>query len=115
MGRKKYSTEFKQQVVHHYLNSDNGAKRTVQLFGIDQGTVRRWAEHWKASGEDGFMIPIRSYSAEFKESVRLWMQDNGQSSRKATAKFKIAAAVLSAVGRVFIVQTVSWLSIDFVE
>ncbi|MEY4475636.1 MAG: hypothetical protein RL248_1403 [Pseudomonadota bacterium] len=92
MGRKKYSTEFKHQAVYHYLNSDEGAKKTARLFGVDHGAVRRWTEHWKASGEDGFIIPTRSYSAEFKESVILWMQDYGQSSRKAAAKFKIAAA-----------------------
>jgi transposase len=34
MGRKKYTTEFRQQVVHHYLNSDGGAKKKARLFGV---------------------------------------------------------------------------------
>lgn len=92
MGRKKYSTEFKQQVVHHYLNSDDGAKKTARLFGVDHGAVRRWTEHWKVNGVNGLTIPTRAYTAEFKESVVLWMQNNNQSSRKAAAKFCIAAA-----------------------
>ncbi|MFI0488714.1 MAG: transposase [Yersinia sp. (in: enterobacteria)] len=44
MGRKKYSIEFKRQVVHHYLNSDEAAKKTARLFGVDHGAVRRWTE-----------------------------------------------------------------------
>jgi len=92
MGRKKYTTEFIRKVVLHYLNSADGAKKTAKLFGVDHGAVRRWTEHWKARGEDGLDIPMRSYSAETKESVVLWMLDNGQSSRKAAAKFNISAA-----------------------
>lgn len=92
MSRRKYTTEFKHQVVSHFLNSGHGAKRTAQLFGIDHGTVRLWAEHWKASGDDGFTISTKSYSAAFKESVLIWMRDNHQSSRKTAAKFKIATA-----------------------
>ena len=92
MGRKKYSIEFKQQVAQHYLNSDDGAKKTARLFGIDHGAVRRWTEHWKVNGVSGFTIPAKSYSAEFKESVVLWMQQHNQSSRKAAANFKISAA-----------------------
>ncbi|WP_274851830.1 IS3 family transposase, partial [Serratia marcescens] len=92
MGRKKYTTEFIRKVALHYLNSADGAKKTAKLFGVDHGAVRRWAEHWKARGEDGLDIPMRSYSAETKESVVLWMLNNGQSSRKAAAKFNISAA-----------------------
>lgn len=92
MGRRKYSTEFKQQVVLHYLNSSDGAKKTARLFGVDHGAVRRWTEHWKANGVDGLTIPTRAYSAEFKESVVLWMQQHHQSSRKAAAEFFVAAA-----------------------
>jgi transposase len=57
MGRKKYTTEFKRQVVLHFLNSDDGAKKTARLFGIDHGTVRLWTEHWKSRGEDGRRLP----------------------------------------------------------
>lgn len=90
MARKKHTIEFKYQVVLHYLNSDDGSRKTARLFGIDHGTVRTWAEHWKASGVDGFTISTKHYSAACKESVLLWMQENHQSSRKAAARFKIA-------------------------
>ncbi|HDL8508728.1 TPA: transposase, partial [Yersinia enterocolitica] len=56
MGKRKYTTEFKRQVVLHFLNSEDGARRTARLFGLDHGTVRLWTEHWKASGENGFTI-----------------------------------------------------------
>ena len=92
MGKRKYTTEFKRQVVLHFLNSDDGAKKTARLFGIDHGTVRLWTEHWKNRGEKGFTIPTKRYSAAFKESVLLWMRDNHHSSRKAAAKFNIATA-----------------------
>ncbi|EJL6897407.1 transposase, partial [Vibrio cholerae] len=54
MAKKKYTSEFKRKVVLHYLNSSDGTKRTAAKFNIDHGAVRRWTEHWKASGEDGF-------------------------------------------------------------
>lgn len=92
MGRKKYSFECKQQVVHHYLNSDDGAKKTAWLFGVNHGAVRRWTEHWKVNGVNDFTIPTRAYSTEFKESVVRWMQEHNPSSRKAATKFCIAVA-----------------------
>lgn len=92
MGKQKYTAEFKRQVVLHYLNGHEGAKKTAARFGVDHGAVRRWTEHWKASGEDGFTIANKAHSAEFKEEVLLWMKENNESSRKAAAKFKIAAA-----------------------
>ncbi|MNR04925.1 Transposase [compost metagenome] len=69
MGRKKYTTAFKQQVVRHYLDSGDGAKTIARMFGVDHGAFRRWTEHRKASGEAGFPISTKHYSAEFKESV----------------------------------------------
>ncbi|MGG6394681.1 helix-turn-helix domain-containing protein, partial [Vibrio cholerae] len=92
MAKKKYTSEFKRKVVLHYLNSSDGTKRTAAKFNIDHGAVRRWTEHWKASGEDGFTITTKRYTAEFKEEALLWMMENNESSRKAAAKFKIAAA-----------------------
>uniref|UniRef100_UPI00223FA290 transposase n=1 Tax=Aeromonas salmonicida TaxID=645 RepID=UPI00223FA290 len=56
MGKKKYSTDFKRQVALHYLNGHDGAKKTAALFGVDHGAVRRWTEHWKASGDHGLTI-----------------------------------------------------------
>ncbi|QTP15323.1 helix-turn-helix domain-containing protein [Serratia symbiotica] len=91
-GQKKYSFECKQQVVHHYLNSDDGAKKqpgclastTVQSgAGLNTGTV---------NGVNDFTIPPRAYSTEFKESVVRWMQEHNPSSRKAATKFCIAVA-----------------------
>ncbi|EKF6144476.1 transposase, partial [Vibrio cholerae] len=72
MAKKKYTSEFKRKVVLHYLNSSDGTKRTAAKFNIDHGAVRRWTEHWKASGEDGFTITTKRYTAEFKEEVLLW-------------------------------------------
>lgn len=92
MARKKFTPEFKQQVVEHYLNSDDGAKATARRFGIDHGAVRRWTEHWKVSGQAGFLIKTARYSAAFKESVVRYMWNNAASSRKAAAIFQIAAA-----------------------
>ncbi|HEY3589589.1 MAG TPA: transposase, partial [Buttiauxella sp.] len=37
MGKRKYTTEFKRQVVLHFLNSGDGARRTARLFGLDHG------------------------------------------------------------------------------
>jgi transposase-like protein len=106
-GQKKYSPEFKQQVVLHYLFSSDGAKKTARLFGVDHGAVRRWTEHWKVNGMDSFTIPTRAYSAEFKESVVLWMQQHNKSSGKLRRSFVLQPLVLSANGSVFTVLAVS--------
>jgi len=45
MGRKKFSVDFKLQVVLHYLNGNDGFRVTAHIFGIDIGAVRRCAEH----------------------------------------------------------------------
>lgn len=92
MGKQKYSTDFKRQVVLHYLNGHDGAKKTAALFGVDHGAVRRWTEHWKSSGDHGLTITTKAYCAPFKLKVLLWMKENSASSRKAAATFKIAAA-----------------------
>jgi Transposase and inactivated derivatives len=92
MGKKKYSLEFKRRVARHYLESGEGAQRTGDRFGIDHGTVRRWVEHYKVRGDAGFLVRAGHTSAEYKETVILSMWDNGDSSRKAAARFGIAAS-----------------------
>jgi len=92
MGRKKYSVDFKRQVVLHYLNGNDGLRVTAHTFGIDTGAVRRWAEHWQTNGDAGFTLSTRTYSADFKVSVIQDMWENGLSSRKAAAKYQIAMA-----------------------
>ncbi|NIH16203.1 MAG: hypothetical protein G5700_06730 [Serratia symbiotica] len=62
------------------------------MFGVNHGAVRRWTEHWKVNGVNGFTVPIKAYSAEFKESVVPWMQEYNPSSRKAATKFCIVVA-----------------------
>ena len=61
-------------------------------MGVDHGAIRRWTEHWKASGEYGLTITTKAYCAPLKLKVLLWMKKNKTSSRKAAATFKIAAA-----------------------
>lgn len=92
MGRKKYSVDFKRQVALHYLGGNDGLRATAHTFGIDTGAVRRWAEHWQTSGDAGFTLSTRTYSADFKVSVIQDMWENGLSSRKAAAKYQIAMA-----------------------
>ncbi|TDB47928.1 helix-turn-helix domain-containing protein [Photorhabdus luminescens] len=48
----KYPFEFKLKVVKHYLPSNDGMKRTDNLFGIGRTAIRRWITIYQHHGVD---------------------------------------------------------------
>ncbi|AHG19128.1 hypothetical protein Z042_23305 [Chania multitudinisentens RB-25] len=93
--RRKYSVKFKVQVAKHYLSRIEGADLTAKRFKIDHGTVRKWAEVYKAHGHDGFETSYHRFSAASKEAIVLDMWENHLSSRQVAAKYKIAPPTAS--------------------
>jgi transposase len=87
----KHTLEFKLSVVKHYQLGVDGQKATAKKFGIEHGAVRKWAMAYQHHGIDGLIVQHRGYTAEFKESVVLYMRDHNASQRDVAAKFNIPA------------------------
>jgi transposase-like protein len=85
----KHTSEFKFQVVQHYLSKADGVRRTAARFGIDQATVRKWASSYEAHGCDGLVKQQRTYSTEFKMLVLQRIASEHLSMRQACSEFNI--------------------------
>lgn len=93
--KRKYSIKFKVQVAKHYLSRIEGADLTAKIFKLDHGTVRKWAELYKAHGQDGFKPLYRRFSPASKEAIVLDMWENHLSSRQIGAKYRVAPPTVS--------------------
>ena len=69
-GRKKYSNEFKLQIVQEYLEGKNGGFDMLQAkYGIDRSQIRRWVCLYKTGGIEYLTKVQRTYSGDFKVHV----------------------------------------------
>lgn len=85
----KYTEAFKLEVAQTYLSKQIGARSLAAQYGLDHGTVRRWAHQYQAHGEAGLRKKFSHYSAAFKLSVlrRLWQEE--LSCRQVAALFDL--------------------------
>ena len=87
----KYSQEFKLEVVHHYLSSHDGLKRTAKLYGIAHNIVKKWLLLYKEIGESE-LNPSSTYkrhSPDFKLKVLQSILNDGMSYSEALVEFKL--------------------------
>ncbi|ECC1694938.1 transposase [Salmonella enterica subsp. salamae] len=49
--KKQYPFDIRLKVVEHYLNTNDGMKRTVHHFGIGRTAVRRWITTYRFQAE----------------------------------------------------------------
>lgn len=89
----KYTLEFKLAVIEYFLSGQGGQKATAKQFGIEHSAVRKWVAVFQQHGQAGLQIrqTKTQYSAEFKESVLLYMQQHELSVRTTAAHFNIPA------------------------
>lgn len=66
-----------------------GSEAVADHFGIDHGTVRKWAAVYREHGPDGLRRRYQRYSASFKASVLRRMAKEGWSVRQTCAMFNI--------------------------
>ena len=89
-GRKKYSNEFKLQIVQEYLEGKNGGFRMLQAkYGISYSQIREWVCLYKTGGIEYLTNVRRTYSGDFKVHVVEYMHQHSMSLKQATAHFGI--------------------------
>jgi len=86
---KKYTTEFKLEVVQRFMAGEGGVKLLARRWSVSEGKIRTWVSHYRQHGIDGLRPKRSAYSAQFKPEV-LAHQDREQlSSRQVTAIYDI--------------------------
>ena len=89
-GKKKYSNEFKLEVVQEYLEEKSGGFKTLaQKYGVDAAQLRRWVHAYKARGVEGLAKVTRTYDGNTKIHIVEYMHTNSLSINKTAALFGI--------------------------
>lgn len=93
MSRKpKYPVEEKEKIVKKYMSGKHGLKETLQMYTIDESTLKRWTTLYKESGTQGLM-PRKSntrYTSELKQKVVDEYLDGKGSYREIAFKYHIS-------------------------
>ncbi|MWN32962.1 helix-turn-helix domain-containing protein, partial [Gilliamella sp. Pra-s54] len=88
---KKYTFDFKKQVIEHYFNSNDGYGLTARRFQMPANTVECWVNLYRRKGIEG-LKPVtkpRCFSPEFKYKVVRYFIDNHLSQNKTALAFDI--------------------------
>jgi len=89
-GKKKYSNEFKFQIVQEYLKGKNGGFRVLAAkYGIDYSQIRKWVNLYREGGIEFLAKTTRTYSGDFKVYVVEYMHQHSMSMKQAAAHFGI--------------------------
>ena len=85
----KHSQEFKLKVVHHFLSSSDGHKKTAKLFNIRHSQVQRWVAIYERDGEKSLISNLSRivYEPDFKLKVVKSMVNDGLSLTEVTEKY----------------------------
>ena len=69
--KPKYEAELKLKIVEDCLNGRDNPHHVMKTQGIDEKTVMRWINRYKAEGPTAFLTPEknRRYSSELKKQV----------------------------------------------
>jgi transposase len=86
----KYTEQFKREVVHDYLSSNDGFKTVAQRHGMaSRSLVERWVAAYRLHGDAGLSKKRSQYGADFKLSVLRYMWENQLSITQTAARFDI--------------------------
>ncbi|HYP85301.1 transposase [Variovorax sp.] len=66
---KKYTTEFKLEVVQGFMAGERGAKLLARQWSVPEEKIRTWVSHYRLHGLDGLRPKRSAYSAQFKLQV----------------------------------------------
>lgn len=89
-GKKKYSDEFKLQIVREYLEGKSGGYRILQeKYGVDKGQIRLWVNLYEAGGMEGLIRVRRTYDGEYKIHVVEYKHEHASSLRQTAVHFGI--------------------------
>ena len=87
---RKYSKEFKLEVIKYCLEKCNSVYDACRKFNIPSATpIKRWIKRYEHYGIEGLTPRKISYDGKFKQNVVEYMRDNHLSLEEASAKFGI--------------------------
>ena len=91
MSRKrKYSNEFRLQIVQEYLEGKNGGIDTLgEKYGIAASNIKHWVNLHKVGGFEAVINAPGTYSGEFKINAIEYMHQHSLSIQQAAAYFHI--------------------------
>ena len=89
--RRKFTKEFKEQAVSHWMNSGQSADEVADSLGISSGYLSRWKRELSSKGEDAFpgngkLIGKDAEIAELKKKLKD-AQDERDILKKAVGIF----------------------------
>ena len=88
---KKYTIEFKLQMVNCYLSGEGGAKLLARRRAVLEVKICTWVSHYRLHGIEGLCVKHSSYNAQFKLQV-LSYQDRKQLSSRNVAKLYVISS-----------------------
>ena len=91
MGKRKYTTELKLQIVEEYLNGNLGLKLLAQKYYVSPSDVQKWSDAYREHGLDGLCKKYERYSGQFKVNVIEYMHSTNSSARQTAAHFNISS------------------------
>jgi len=89
LGKRKYSSELKMEIVHAILNNRKSIDEIAQEHKIHKANISKWIAGYKQNGIAGVERDFRSYTPDFKLQVVEDMRANKLSYRAAAAKYNI--------------------------
>ncbi len=89
MGKKKYTTELKLQIVEDYQNGNIGLKAVAQKYYVTPGDVQKWSDAYREHGVAGLCTTHWKYDGQFKVDVVEYMHSTASSARQTAAHFNI--------------------------
>ena len=89
MGKKKYSTELKLEIVLRYLNGTEAITRLAKEYCVFKSDIQKWRDAYLEHGIEGLCTTNGTYSGDFKVSVVEYMHNTGTSIRQTAAHFNI--------------------------
>jgi transposase-like protein len=93
----KYTSEFKLDVINHYLSTGDGYKTTAELYDLQYHSIRKWVCAFNIHGLSSLTKRYTSYTSDFKLSVLQYMDQHQFSINQAAAHFNIPSPSTIAV------------------
>ena len=91
MAKRKYTEEFKLEVVKYYLQTGGGYESTAKHFDIPAfGVVRKWVKRYETHGASGLMRSREKYDGQFKQNVIEYMHENKLSLQETAIRYNLS-------------------------
>lgn len=112
-GKKKYSAEFKLEIVRRYEKGNVSLQDLSKEYHVDPSLIREWKDAYFSHGVAGLCTTYGTYTGDFKVAAVEYMHNTGASLRQTAAHFNIPTrASLAKWERIYYEQGKEALYID---